>query len=71
MLFIHADERGKSFGKALLQHAISAGDARKVDVNEQNEQAVAFYRHMGFEVISRSPLDSQGKPFPLLHMMLL
>ena len=71
MLFVHADEFGRSFGKALLQHAISRFNARKVDVNEQNERAVEFYRHMGFEVISRSPLDSLGKPFPLLHMQLL
>ncbi len=46
-------------------------DALKVDVNEQNPQAVGFYEHMGFEVISRSPLDSLGKPFPLLHMQYL
>ena len=30
--------------------------------------AVGFYKHMGLEVISRSPLDSLAKPFPLLHM---
>jgi len=71
MLFVHADERGKSCGKLLLRHAMSEFDALKVDVNEQNEQAVGFYEHMGFEVISRSPLDSLGKPFPLLHMQYL
>ena len=71
MLFVHADERGKSYGKALLLHAISAFDALKVDVNEQNEQAVELYKHMGFEVTSRSPLDGLGKPFPLLHMKFL
>ena len=70
MLFVRADARGKSFGKTLLQHAIASCNARKVDVNEQNEQAVEFYKHMGFEVIGRSPLDSLGKPFPLLHMQL-
>lgn len=71
MLFVHADERGKSYGQTLLRHAMSNFDALKVDVNEQNEQAVGFYKHMGFEVISRSPLDSLGKPFPLLHMQYL
>ena len=71
MLFVHADERGKSYGKILLRHAMSEFDALKVDVNEQNGQAVGFYEHMGFEVISRSPLDSLGKPFPLLHMQYL
>lgn len=71
MLFVHADERGNSYGKILLRHAMSEFDALKVDVNEQNGQAVGFYEHMGFAVISRSPLDSLGKPFPLLHMQYL
>lgn len=71
MLFVRADARGQSFGRALLQHAIASFNARKVDVNEQNDQAVEFYKHMGFEVIGRSPLDSLGKPFPLLHMQLV
>jgi putative acetyltransferase len=71
MLFVHAKERGKSYGKILLRHAMSEFNALKVDVNEQNVQAVGFYEHMGFEVISRSPLDSLGKPFPLLHMQYL
>ena len=39
-----------------------------VDVNEQNPEAVAFYRRLGFEVEGRSALDSAGRPFPLLHM---
>ena len=43
---------------------------KKVDVNEQNPDAVGFYKHVGFEVTSRSPLDGMGKPFPILHMAL-
>jgi len=39
-----------------------------VDVNEQNQQAVGFYRRLGFEVEGRSEVDSMGKPFPLLHL---
>jgi putative acetyltransferase len=39
-------------------------------VNEQNDQAVGFYRRMGFEVASRSAEDGLGQPFPLLHMEL-
>lgn len=70
MLFVRADARGRSIGKALLQHAISTCGVSQVDVNEQNEQAVGFYRHMGFEVVGRSPLDGLGKPYPLLHMRL-
>ncbi|MBR9776036.1 MAG: acetyltransferase [Cytophagales bacterium] len=70
MLFIDPDFRGKGIGKALLNYSIHKLNVRKVDVNEQNEQAVGFYKHFGFEVIKRSDLDSSGKPFPTLHMEL-
>ncbi len=70
MLFIHPGIRGKGIGKRLIQFAIHEKKINKVDVNEQNPQAVDFYEHMGFEVVSRSPLDPQGKPFPILSMEL-
>lgn len=70
MLFISPDARGKGIGSLLASHAIKAQGATKVDVNEQNEQALGFYRHIGFSVTGRSPLDGQGKPYPLLHMEL-
>lgn len=70
MLFILDEERGKGVGKLLLQYAIEQLGATKVDVNEQNPQAVGFYEHMRFKVVSRSPVDDMGKPFPILHMTL-
>ncbi|NRB50274.1 MAG: GNAT family N-acetyltransferase [Saprospiraceae bacterium] len=68
MLFIHPAARGQGVGKRLLLHAVQDLGAREVDVNEQNEQAVGFYHHLGFSTISRSPVDGMGKPYPLLHM---
>ena len=70
MLFIHPDLRGKKIGQMLLQYSIDQLGVTKVDVNEQNEQAVGFYKHFGFEVIARSELDASGKPYPTLHMEL-
>ncbi|RUR46296.1 acetyltransferase [Vreelandella populi] len=70
MLFIAPRARGQGVGARLVAHAINAQGATRVDVNEQNEQAVGFYQHIGFSVIGRSPLDGQGKPYPLLHMAL-
>ncbi len=70
MLFIRPDYRGKGVGKALLDFAITEKKARKVDVNEQNKQAVGFYEHLGFKTVKREPLDSNGKPFPILSMEL-
>ncbi|TPN83484.1 GNAT family N-acetyltransferase [Aquimarina algicola] len=70
MLFIYPDYRGQKIGTSLLDYSIEHLNVRKVDVNEQNEQAVGFYKHYGFEVISRSELDASGKPYPTLHMEL-
>ena len=70
MLFIHPDYRGKGIGKALLHFALQNMKVTKVDVNEQNPQAVGFYQHLGFQVINRSELDASGKPYPILHMEL-
>lgn len=70
MLFILPDARGKGVGSLLADYAIRAQGATKVDVNEQNEQALGFYQHIGFSVTGRSPVDGQGKPYPLLHMAL-
>jgi putative acetyltransferase len=70
MLFIHPEYRGKRIGKALLDYAIDELNVTKVDVNEQNEQAVGFYKYCGFKTIGRSELDSSGKPYPILYMEL-
>jgi putative acetyltransferase len=70
MLFIDPDRRGQGIGRQLLDHARARHDTLTVDVNEQNPQAVGFYLHYGFIQVARSPLDGEGKPFPLLHMAL-
>lgn len=70
MLFVHPDHRGKGAGKMLIKHAIQQLNTRFVDVNEQNEQAVGFYKKMGFVTVNRSEKDGTGKPYPLLHMEL-
>ncbi|MGR6873659.1 acetyltransferase [Pseudomonas sp. HK3] len=71
MLFILPDDRNKGIGSLLLNNAIANQSANKVDVNEQNPDAVGFYKHLGFSAVGRSPLDGQGNPFPLIHMKLL
>ncbi len=70
MLFVAPSSRGTGIGRRLTENAIQNQGATKVDVNEQNPQAVGFYEHLGFVVVGRSPLDGQGRPYPLLHMKL-
>ncbi|MBB3696862.1 GNAT family N-acetyltransferase [Flammeovirga yaeyamensis] len=68
MLFIDPAYRGKGLGKILLNHCIEVLDCYKVDVNEQNTQAVGFYLKMNFKTVRRSEVDGEGKLYPLLHM---
>jgi putative acetyltransferase len=70
MLFLHPGFRGKGLGRIFIQYAIEQLDADKVDVNEQNQEAVGFYKRMGFVTFNRSERDGLGKPFPLLHMQI-
>jgi putative acetyltransferase len=70
MLFVDPAYHGKGTGKRLLHYAISNLGARMVDVNEENEQAVGFYLHLGAQLTGRSEKDGLGKPFPLLHLRL-
>lgn len=67
MLFIDAGARRKGYGEQMIRFAISELGVRKVDVNEQNDQAVGFYRKMGFIQTGRSEHDGFGKPYPVLH----
>jgi len=71
MLFVAPSCRGKGIGKRLLHYAIDELNAERLDVNEQNPQALGFYLHEGFEVVGRSQTDGLGQPYPLLHLRLI
>lgn len=70
MLFVAPAGMGQGVGRQLVTHAIAELGASRVDVNEQNQGACGFYRRMGFVVVGRSPLDGEGRPYPLLHLAL-
>ena len=70
MLFLAPSSIGKGLGREMIKLAIDHYGAEYVDVNEQNEQAEGFYRHMGFTVAGREEKDGLGLPFPILHLCL-
>lgn len=68
-LFVDPAVHRSGIGRALLDHALERG-ADHLDVNEQNPGAIAFYKRMGFVEAGRSPVDSAGRPFPIITMRL-
>ena len=70
MLFLSPEERGKGLGKQLIEYGTKNYGIQEVTVNEQNPQAVGFYKHMGFETYKRTENDEEGNPYPLLYMKL-
>lgn len=67
-LFVDPAVRGTGVGAALVRHGLELHPAMTTDVNEQNGQAVEFYERMGFRRTGWSPLDGQGRAYPLVHL---
>jgi putative acetyltransferase len=67
-LFVDPANRGQGVGLRLVKHALMSNKVLWTDVNEQNAQAIGFYRHLGFDTVGRSDVDAQGRPYPTLHL---
>jgi putative acetyltransferase len=68
-LFVAPEHHGRGVGRRLVEYARRLlGDDLRVEVNEQNPGARAFYEACGFVVEGRSDVDRDGRPFPLLLM---
>ena len=68
MLFVASAYQGSGIGSRLIAFAKERG-MRFVDVNEQNPDALDFYKKHGFKLVSRDECDDAGRPFPILHLM--
>lgn len=69
-LFVCPDWHGRGVGRALVMHALTLRSTLTSTVNEQNHGARAFYLRLGFVETGRSERDDQGRPYPLVHLML-
>ncbi len=68
-LFLAPEHIRQGGGTLLLEHARRLkGGPLSVDVNEQNPAALQFYLARGFTAVGRSPVDGEGRPFPLLQL---
>lgn len=68
ILFLDPKHIGNGFGHEILIWLITQKNITKVDVNEQNEAAKAFYLNHGFKVMTKSAQDGFDKPYPILHL---
>jgi putative acetyltransferase len=67
-LFLAPEFFRRGGGRRLVEHARKMHGELTVDVNAQNPDAIKFYEACGFAVEGRSEFDSDGRPFPLLHL---
>ncbi|WP_419677588.1 GNAT family N-acetyltransferase [Aliarcobacter lanthieri] len=69
-LFIDPKMQGFGIGRALVNYALKLKEGLQLEVYFDNQKAYLFYRHLGFEEISRKAKDDDGLPFEVVHMKL-
>jgi putative acetyltransferase len=69
-LFLDPDYIGQKLGTTLMNFAINALKADKVNVNEQNLDAIKFYSKFEFVTYERTEKDEYGNDYPILKMKL-
>ncbi|GAA4216488.1 putative acetyltransferase [Sagittula marina] len=63
-IFIAPGWQGHGIGRRLIADALARKDELTLEVYTENEQAVRFYRRLGFQEVSRRAVDDSGFPFP-------
>lgn len=59
-LFVELESQGKGIGKQLMEYALLKYKKLKLAVYVENESAVRFYRHMGFEIVTEQKNEETG-----------
>ena len=63
-IFVAPDRQGFGIGRKLIAGALARKGELSLEVYTENEQAVRFYKQLGFQEISRRATDDFGLPFP-------
>ena len=66
MLFCDPDYFRQGIGSFMIDYALHFLNIKYVDVNEQNLQAIEFYKHHGFKEVARTKSDNFG--YPIIHL---
>lgn len=69
-LFVDPGGHRSGVGRALIADALRRRGALEVEVYAANAGACAFYSACGFAEIGRRDTDDQGRPLPLIRMVL-
>lgn len=67
-LFVDPVRHGLGIGRLLVDHAARLKGELVLEVYTLNENATAFYRHLGFEEEGRRPTDDSGLPFEVIRL---
>jgi len=67
-LFLDPAYIGQKLGTKLMDFALNELKADKVNVNEENADAIKFYSKFGFVTYERTEKDAYGNDYPILKM---
>lgn len=70
-LFVSPERQGMGIGRHLIAHALGLKGELVLEVYTRNQQAMGFYRALGFEELSRRPIDDEGYPFENARLRLI
>ncbi|WP_370676855.1 GNAT family N-acetyltransferase [Pleomorphomonas sp. PLEO] len=70
-LFVLPNRQGRGIGRALITHALALKGELLLEVYTGNEQALCFYKSLGFTELSRRAADDEGQPFENASMRLI
>lgn len=70
-LFISPERQGLGIGRRLISHTLTLKGELSLEVYTQNRRAMGFYRSLGFEELSRRPMDDEGYPYENAHLRLI